>query len=109
MHVGRDVIEQEGQCGVDGIRLDDMVIVEGQHKVLLVFSQSIRQGDQNSFMVEWFRGLQERQEILHCARLDGIQASQKILIKAGRVVVFNVERKPGERDRGARPCAPLGE
>ncbi len=49
-----------------------------QQKILLVFGQGICQGGQDSFIVRWFGGLQQWQEILRHASKDGIQASQEI-------------------------------
>lgn len=61
---------------MDGLCLDDVVVIQHQGKILRQASQGIYQQDQDGFGVRFFGGLQVGVDFLNDTRLEPIQRGE---------------------------------
>ena len=79
VQVWRQVIQQEGQGGMDDRIIDQVEIVQRQDGFLFEAAETVDEQGQNRFPVRRLGGLQQRSDFLFQARFQGLQRGGKAL------------------------------
>ena len=92
VHLGGQMLEQEGEGLVNRWRFDEVVVVEDEDEVVGDGGDVVEQGGEHCFGGWGLRGLEQAQDgVPHFGR-DGLQGGDEVGEEAGGVVVVFVER-----------------
>ena len=104
------VLEQKGQCRVDGGRLQRVVVVEHQDHARGQGVQLVQQRGEDRFGGRGLRRIEQGGDAAAKRGLGGLQRRDQVGQKARRVVFAGVERQPGHaRSVCARRGQPLAQ
>ena len=93
VHLWRQVLEQKGEGGVDGLRhvnrfgINHMVVIQDEDEMVRDGGDFIEQGRQNRFDWRWLRGLEHTQHPCSNIRRNRLQSSDEVSQKACGVVI----------------------
>ena len=96
------MLEQKGERAVDRRSVDQMIVVEHEHKVIGQGGEIIEQGREDRFQgrqlgsVERARDRLTNWRFVCCRRPKRLQRSDEVDQKARRVAVAFVQGKPGD-------------
>ena len=93
--------QQKAYSLVDLMRLDHVVVVQGQDRVDPDGAERIQQGGQDRLDGRRLGGLEQGQGRGAQARLDPVQRCQDVAPEAHLVIVARVQGEPSQRDRAA--------
>ena len=108
--VRREMVEQEGHRIVDFVRVDDVIVVEGQYEQTVETVEVVEQAHHHSAGHRAAAGLQESGRIDPDTGCGGLYGGDQVGQEEPRVAVLGVEGDPGDAaGPGVRGSLPPGE
>ena len=97
VHPRRQVLDKVGERLVDRPRLDQMVVIEDEHRVGFQVGELVEQGGQDRLDARRLRGAEQGQGSLPRARLEPVDRRNEVAPEPRRVVVCGIQGEPGNR------------
>src|SRR3989304_860300 len=97
MYLGRQMVEEKSDAGVDGFRLDKVIVVQDKGKTLRDGGDVVAQSCEHR-LDGWRRGgMKKCPGSLTNSRLQCFQGGDEVVPETYRVIIPFIQRQPGGR------------